>query len=162
MFKQLGKPKTIGDLKKVISNYPDDTSFGFRNMPLLELVEIKDDDKLYVSFQYPENHQTTVMNRTDIYKEIGYKEKLIDQFKSEIIELQRKSILLCDEFQRFEEKEEEIVLKRRPKKTEKRLIGRIFWNEKFKDQSSEEYIMIERSMVVRVNGEWNIEYPFIF
>lgn len=52
-FKILGIPTTKGELIKLIETYPDDTSFGFRNMPLLELVETTHDDVTYLSFQYP-------------------------------------------------------------------------------------------------------------
>jgi hypothetical protein len=68
--------------------------------------------------------------------------------------LKKENLLLCDETQRFEEAEEEVIISRRPKKTEKRLIGRIHWKEEFKDESNGQSIWIERSRVVRVNGVW--------
>jgi hypothetical protein len=37
---KLGTPKTIGELKSLIANYPDVTPFGFRNQPEQELKEI--------------------------------------------------------------------------------------------------------------------------
>ena len=98
--------------------------------------------------------QTAVRRRADINREIAQKWELIDQIKSEIIALKKENLLLCDESQRFEETEEEVIISRRPKKTEKRLIGRVLWKEEFKDGSIGQYIWIERSRVVRVNGVW--------
>ena len=56
-FKILGIPTTKGELIKLIESFPDDTSFGFRNMPILELVETTDDDVTYVSFQYTKDDE---------------------------------------------------------------------------------------------------------
>lgn len=102
----------------------------------------------------PNGQQTDVRRRADINQEIAQKWELIDQIKSEIIALKKENLLLCDETQRFEETEEEVIISRRPKKTEKRLIGRVLWKEEFKDESTGQSIWIERSRVVRVNGVW--------
>lgn len=69
-------------------------------------------------------------------------------------ELQKKDILFCDDQQWFTEVEEEVILKRRPKVTETRLVGRKHWKEDFTDEGTGEIFTIERSRVVRVNGEW--------
>lgn len=50
-MKKLGKPKTIGELKKLIEKIPDDTSFGFRNQPMQELFIYENGKKIYVFFQ---------------------------------------------------------------------------------------------------------------
>ena len=102
----------------------------------------------------PASCQTAVRRRADINLEIAQKWELINQIKSEIIALKKENLLLCDESQRFEETEEEVIISRRPKKTEKRLIGRVLWKEEFKDGSTGQSICIERSRVVRVNGVW--------
>lgn len=102
----------------------------------------------------PASCQTAVRRRAEINQEIAQKWELIDQIKSEIIALKKENLLLCDESQRFEETEEEVIISRRPKKTEKRLIGRVLWKEEFKDESTGQSIWIERSRVVRVNGVW--------
>lgn len=47
----LGVATTIGELKKIIQNYPDETSFGFRNQPMQELHEVKYPDVVFVVFQ---------------------------------------------------------------------------------------------------------------
>ena len=49
--RQLGVVDTIGGLKKLIENYPDDTSFGFRNQPMQELHEVDHGDVLFIVFQ---------------------------------------------------------------------------------------------------------------
>jgi hypothetical protein len=98
--------------------------------------------------------QGAVRRRADINHEIAEKWELIAQIKTEIVALKKEELLLCDETQRFEETEEEITISRRPKKTEKRLIGRIHWKEEFKDEDTGQSFWIERSQVVRVNGVW--------
>jgi len=50
-IRSLGIATTIGELKKLIKNYPDDTSFGFRNQPMQKLYEVKYGDDVFVTFQ---------------------------------------------------------------------------------------------------------------
>jgi len=50
-IRSLGIATTIGELKELIKNYPDDTSFGFRNQPMQKLYEVKYDDIVFVTFQ---------------------------------------------------------------------------------------------------------------
>jgi len=104
--------------------------------------------------QIQEYLKTDVKRRADVNKEIAKKWELIAEIKSEIIALKNENLLLCDETQRFEETEEEVIISRRPKKTEKRLIGRIHWKEEFKDENTGKSILIKRSQVIRVNGVW--------
>lgn len=68
--------------------------------------------------------------------------------------MKKEELLFCDEFKRFAETEEEVTISKRPKKVEKRLIGRVYWKEQFKDMDTGKSIEIERSEVVRVNGVW--------
>ena len=49
--RSLGIATTIGELKKLIENYPDETSFGFKNQPVQELYEVKSPDVMFVVFQ---------------------------------------------------------------------------------------------------------------
>lgn len=51
VVRSLGVATTIGELKKLIENYPDETSFGFRNQPMQELHEVKYFDVVFVVFQ---------------------------------------------------------------------------------------------------------------
>lgn len=92
--------------------------------------------------------------RLDINNEISQKWESIEKIKSEIVALKKEELLLCDDTQRFEEREEDVIISKRPKKTEKRLIGRIHWKEEFKDEDTNKSIFVERSQVVRINGVW--------
>lgn len=47
----LGTAETIGQLKKIIKNYPDDTSFGFRNQSIQGLFEVNLIDEKFIVFQ---------------------------------------------------------------------------------------------------------------
>ncbi len=82
----------------------------------------------------------------------------IEDLKKQNIKLAKELCLLSDEKQWFTEKEEERIVSKRPKKTEKILVGRIYWKEFFKDDDypndESKGVWIERSQVVRVNGEW--------
>jgi hypothetical protein len=48
--KKLGLPKTIGELRELIKDYPDETEFGFFNQPMQELWERVDEDEKAVVF----------------------------------------------------------------------------------------------------------------
>lgn len=78
----------------------------------------------------------------------------IKQLKTEIIELNREAVLLTDKKQQFTEKEEEVLICGRPKKYETKLIGRIHWKDYFIDEDTGEKICIDRTQIVRINGEW--------
>ena len=47
----LGTAETIGELKEIIKDYPDDTSFGFRNQTIQEIHEFKYTEVTFVVFQ---------------------------------------------------------------------------------------------------------------
>ena len=51
VVRSLGVATTIGELKKLIENYTDQTSFGFRNQPMQELHEVIYTDAVYIVFQ---------------------------------------------------------------------------------------------------------------
>lgn len=78
----------------------------------------------------------------------------IKQLETEIIELRKEGMLLCDKTQRFKESEEDVLICGRPKKYETKLIGRIHWKEDFIDEDTGDVVTIERKKTVRVNGEW--------
>ena len=82
----------------------------------------------------------------------------IEELKRQNIELTKQSFLLCDKNQWFTEENEERVVSKRPKKVETFLIGKIHWNEFFEDEAypKDEIkgVWIERSEIVRINGEW--------
>lgn len=83
---------------------------------------------------------------------------LINKHKEELVQITKDLYLLSDDKQWFTEEEEEVIISKRPKKTEKQLIGRIHWRECFKDEDNPEdesqWVWIDRSKVVRVDGEW--------
>ena len=93
--------------------------------------------------------------RQQIIENIKEKRQQIGTLYEEINQLYRESLLLSDDEQWFTEKEETEEIKVGRKK-EKRtfLAGRIHWNETFKDADTGQEIVIERSRLVRVNGEW--------
>ena len=94
------------------------------------------------------------MNRQEIQNAISQRRKAIEALKEEIFKLWEQNMLLSDETYRFEEKEEDVVVKRRPKIIEKKLIGRRYWKAKFVDDDTGNVITIDRQEVVRINGEW--------
>lgn len=94
------------------------------------------------------------LTRKKINKEIELRKNKIQALKDEIIEFTKQGLLLCDSKQRFEEKEEVWTIKKRPKITETVLAGRIYWREGFRDEDTGKIIYIERSRLVRQNGEW--------
>ncbi len=81
----------------------------------------------------------------------------IEELKRQNIELTKESLLLCDKKQWFTEENEEREVSKRPKKVETFLLGKIHWKETFKDEDKPDGsgdVEIERSQIVRVNGEW--------
>jgi hypothetical protein len=104
--------------------------------------------------QIPTSNQDGVRCRSDIQAEIEsiYEER--EKLRIKLEELYKENCLLSDDEQWYTEKEEEQIISRRPKKTETKLIGRVNWNESFKDEDTNEVIWIHRTKVVRVDGEW--------
>ena len=65
----------------------------------------------------------------------------IQKLEQEILELKREDALFSDRNQWYVEQEEEVVLSRRPKKTEIQLIGRVYWKEEFYEYDSNDNIV---------------------
>lgn len=63
----------------------------------------------------------------------------------------KEDYLLSDEKQWY--KEERRVVKMGRKNVEI-LEGRIYWKQKIKDEDSGKYFEVERSMAVKIDGEW--------
>lgn len=63
--KFLGEPTTIGELKQIISNYSDDTDFGFRNQPIQGLFDISFGDESFVAFQHYIGADSPISNAYD-------------------------------------------------------------------------------------------------
>lgn len=92
--------------------------------------------------------------RNQIQKEIAKKEATIEKLTTEIIKLNREDVLFSDKNQWFEEKMEVVIIKSRPKITEEKLIGRVYWNEDFVDKDTNKTFTIQRQRIVLINGEW--------
>jgi len=94
------------------------------------------------------------MKRYQIAKKIKAKIAAIDKLKTEILELRRIDTMLSDKNQQFTEQEEDVLVSGRPKVYEKKLVGRVHWKEKYADKDGGSPIVIERSQIVKINGEW--------
>ena len=89
--------------------------------------------------------------RKQIRKEIAQNTKAIDALCRANLQLRREDCLLNDETQRYEEK---IAHYGRGKTKHSVLEGRIYWTQRFKDTDTGGSIAVERSRVVKVDGEW--------
>jgi len=145
-------------IKELIHN---EVCMGTYGLVELELLEIEKEMEALKKTQCSCKQKTSsnitqisTRNRASIQQEIKEKEEKIKQISEEITTLMKEDYLLSDEEQWFEEKEEEVIISKRPKKTEKKLIGRIFWKQPFIDEDTDEVFYIERTQIVRVNGEW--------
>lgn len=93
-------------------------------------------------------------NRKQISNKVKKNLEKIKALEEQNIELLIESYLLSDKIQKYTEQEENILICGRPKKFETKTIGRIHWEEHFVDEETGNVISIERTQVVRVNGEW--------
>lgn len=93
--------------------------------------------------------------REEIKIQILEKKLKINHLEKEINELTRETLLLSDDKSQFVE-QKEFITKRinRKKVMEEKLIGRVHWVQDFEDEDTGEKIKIQRSCVVRENGEW--------
>lgn len=98
------------------------------------------------------------MKRNQIRRRQRTIEKRIEELQQEYLELQRKDYLISTTRQWFTEEMEKHTISQRPKKVVEKLVGRIHWKERFYDGDypgdKSKSIVIERTEVVRVNGEW--------
>lgn len=78
----------------------------------------------------------------------------IEKLQSEIKELERKIMTTSDSKQQYVEVNEEVLVCGRPKKYETKLIGRLNWKQHFTDEDTGESVTIDRSTLVKVNGEF--------
>lgn len=109
--------------------------------------------------------QETIRTIKDVERDIiGQKERLDDLY-NEGKELYYQAIINggLRSKDRFEEKVEthpKPKYARKPHPLNGVLVGRYFWTEEFVDEDSGESVFIERSQIVRENGEWVISTPF--
>jgi hypothetical protein len=81
----------------------------------------------------------------------------IEALKCENIELARQALLLSDGKQWFTEEIEHHPRRRYERGSNEldgKLVGRIHWKENFDDEDTGDVLEIERSQIVRINGEW--------
>lgn len=91
------------------------------------------------------------MKRYQIVNKIKANNLKIAALKQSNVELNRQHLLLSDKNQQYTEQEETFG---RGKSKETFLIGRLHWKEYFLDEDTDEKMSIERSHIVRKNGEW--------
>ncbi len=89
--------------------------------------------------------------RQVIHAKIASNAKKIHALHQKNIELSKEELLLSDKQQWYTETTE---THGKGKNKKEYLIGRINWKEDFKDEDTGEVVTIERSQVVRQNGEW--------
>lgn len=97
------------------------------------------------------------MTRHEIAEKLKENFNKIEALKRENIELAKQSFLLSDETQQFTEEIEshpKSKYQRKPNPLDGKLVGRIHWKESFKDKDTGKTIEIERSKIVRIDGEW--------
>ncbi|HEX8334710.1 MAG TPA: hypothetical protein VF622_18955 [Segetibacter sp.] len=95
------------------------------------------------------------VTRKEIEASIQAKKEAIKTIKTEIVELSKQSLLFSDEEQWFTEKLETVTYRENRKKVSvEKLIGRRHWNEDFRCENTGKVITIERSEVIRIDGQW--------
>jgi hypothetical protein len=101
--------------------------------------------------------------RKQIRKKYLQLQNQIKRSRKAMIELAKKDFLLSDDVQQYRE---ENVTRGRGKTKKTQLEGRVYWKEKYYDEDypKGKPLIIERSYLVRVDGEWvdigaMIEHP---
>ncbi len=97
------------------------------------------------------------MTRNEIEQKRKENLDKIEVLKLENIELAREAILLSDEVQRFTEEIESHPKNKYQRKAnylDGKLVGRIHWKQFFKDEDTGNLVEVERSKIVRIDGEW--------
>ena len=93
--------------------------------------------------------------REEIRAKIKANREEMARLTMENIKLQEQDLLLTDDVQQFKEEVEEWPHgDRRKKQMVKKLIGRVYWIEKFEDEDTGQWVEIQRKKVVRIDGEW--------
>lgn len=94
------------------------------------------------------------LTRKQINYKIALNKKSIQKLMDENDKLTKQSYLLSDKKQWFTEEYEERIISKRPKKVVKELVGRIRWIENYPDGDTGKIYEIERSRIVKIDGEW--------
>ena len=93
-----------------------------------------------------------VRTRYDIQNEITAKHHLLHQLQKEITKLELEDLLFSDEERWYKEKMEEVIISKRPKVVENKLIGRIHWYEPFIDEDTGNVVDVDRSRIIKCDG----------
>ena len=99
-----------------------------------------------------ENQQST----SSIAKKIRNRRDRIEKLKNQIVDLERSFMMTSNRNQTYVEQVEDVLTSGRPKVYEKKLVGRLNWKQRFKDEDTGQVIVIDRSTVVKVDGEFKI------
>lgn len=91
------------------------------------------------------------MKRKQIIDQIRKNSAKINALREVNKKLERQHLLLSDKQQQYVEKEETVG---RGKNKRTHLIGRVHWKEYFMDEDTRQSILINRSRIVRQDGEW--------
>lgn len=91
------------------------------------------------------------MTRKQLRKRMYENIEKIAHLHKENNDIKKQMMLLTDKEQQFSEKKE---VHGKGKNKKEYLVGRIQWKEDFVDEDTDEVITIERSAIVRVDGEW--------
>ena len=94
------------------------------------------------------------MKRYQIINKINNKIKAIEKLRAEIIVLKKQNLKFSDKNMQYVEANEEVLISNRPKVYETKLIGRTNFKNTFTDEDTGQKIVIDRSVVVTVNGEF--------
>lgn len=95
------------------------------------------------------------MTRKEIRDKIQQNNNSIQSLQQQNIEFLKADYLLSDEKQWFTEEIEKYTERVNRKKVHgERLVGRIHFTQHFIDESTGISIPIERTQIVRINGEW--------
>lgn len=99
--------------------------------------------------------------RQEFNDQIADNKAKIAELEAENLELLKAALMTSDEKQWYTEKEEDYKEypnndRRRIVINKKRLVGRVNWIEKFKDEDTGNIIEVPRSRVVKVNGVWQL------
>ena len=94
------------------------------------------------------------IQRYQIKNKINSKLAKIKKLESEIRLLKVQALQISDRRYKYTETYEDILISKKPAKSEKRLIGCVKWKEKFEDFDTGKIITIERNTTVRMNDEF--------
>ena len=95
--------------------------------------------------------------RKELNDKLSLKKRQLSEIQLEMDQIKKQLCLLCDEEQRYEEK---IEMWGKGGKKKQVLVGRIYFPEDFKDESTDEIITIERRQIVSLDNVWYYEADF--